>query len=439
MRWHRKPSFPPIENGRVHENGMAQEGFTLLELLVYIAISSIVVVIAGQVWIEFTKSSKRTSDRMDAYQDMEQALFYLDEDISRAGSKSNSRGQGMQMVTDVLMDASSQDSSSISFVNGTDSTDELYFKAAVFSADSSLYEGYDSVYYTVNEDKELIRTSVFVDLDGTPGSALTQVIMDSIVVFDLEFGVYSSEGGAMASLGVIDSMHEDRLEWLDFWTSAAGPDNTPNLTSRVQDGIGFVDVTNLDYGDNTLADTNMFAVQNSANTNRKQFNDNGNGIEAGKTYKVSFSTIADEDFVDNFDMTKDSLSLVIRKLSTDYAPMDGVPEQFFYPGVAGKKYDREFQFTSSVTEANPSVYFRFNLKSDLSAGTISLGPLTMEEVNSGTYSFLSDFNDADSVMYKQNTRSMTLRLKVDHGSSVGLQEQVYTLRKFIQLPNNGVR
>lgn len=81
----------------------------------------------------------------------------------------------------------------------------------------------------------------------------------------------------------------------------------------------------------------------------------------------------------------------------------------------------------------------FDLENDLGAGVFSLGPIEIEEMNTGNYSFVSEFASADSVQNKLSVRSLKLRLRMNHNSTMDGMSESYNLRKFIQLPNNGVK
>lgn len=406
-----------------------QEGFTLIELLVYIGVSAIVVVIAGQVWFQFTKSSKKTSDRMVAYQDIEQVLYYLDEDISRMGSKANTQNSAMTMTGEVFINPT--DSSSFDFVNGSDTLDELLFKAAVFSDDSSIYLGYDSILYSV-VDKQLIRTAIRVDSSGTPGSADSTVMIDSVAAFDLQFGVYATENMADNSLGTVSPMSENDLASINL----SGGTNASISTSG-----SYATITNIDYGNATAGDSTAIGITNNGDaSSRKVWNDNSSqGIQMGRTYKLTFTTIADQEFIDNFDIVADSMFIVIRRAFGSWDNVAGVPKYYFYPGQANTVTEREFTFTSSVDLDEPSVYLMFDLENDLGAGILSLGEVTLEEINTGSYSFINEFTGTDSLMNKLNVRSMKLRLRINHDSNLEGLDETYNLRKFIQLPNNGVK
>lgn len=413
----------------------SQSGFTLMELLVYIGVSAIVVVIAGQVWLQFTVSSKKTSDKMNSYQYLEQALFYLDEDMSRIGSKANTSGDGMDLMTSVFMDSTS-DSSSIEFVdNVRDSIDSLQFLAAVFSDDSAIYLGYDLVSYTVNANKQLVRSAVRVDTSGTPGTATNTVVMDSVSVFDVNFGVYMSEGDSNSTLGFVDSMTSNQLRFVEV--SNHSGNGFDSLTSDADPG--WTDIWGFNYGDDALGDSSVVNVADSSSGTTRVFDENGEGIVRGKTYRVVFNTKVDQDFYSNFDIAEDSMYVLIRPFGTNWDNTKGVPKYYFYPGIPDTEVEREFTFTADTSIANPGFYILFDLENDLSANVFSLGSVLIEEVNTGQYDFKTTFTGVDSVNQKQNVRSMTLRLKVEHDSSIEGHDNTFTLRKFIQLPNNGVR
>lgn len=403
---------------------MSQKGFTLVELLVYMLMSAIVVTIAAQVWMSFTTSAKKTSDRMGANLEIEQVLYYLAEDISRVGIKSNTTASGMLTHSDIFMSVS--DSSSFHHVqNGT--ADSLTFKAAVYSDESSIYLGYDSVSYFIDA-KKLKQSLVFVDSSGSLGAAVVTTMVDSVTGFDLEFGVYSSDGEANQVLGSIDSVSLDDIRKVGFKSG------TFVVANSTVDSM--VDITSID-----AIDSLMISIAERGTANNKEFDDNGSGLEIGKTYRLNFKTMVNQEFVDNFDMTQDTMAVLLRGFGSDWANTAGVPIYYFYPGEPNMVIEREFSFTPSEAAAAPAFYLNIRNQSDLSTGVFRLGETSIIEESGFVYNWVDEFTGgaAEASRDRQNTRAISMTLTVKHDFAVDEYDRTYKLKKFIKLPNNGVR
>ena len=66
-----------------------KSGFTLMELLVYMAIVGIVVVIAGEAFSNSTKFRVRTDNMIRSTQEAENAAMLFREDVSQMGAKNS--------------------------------------------------------------------------------------------------------------------------------------------------------------------------------------------------------------------------------------------------------------------------------------------------------------------------------------------------------------
>ena len=77
----------------------SKHGFTLMELMVYIAILGIVVLIAGQAFTDSTKFRVRTQNMLKATQVAENVGTLFKSDVAQMGAKS-SKEQNTSATTD---------------------------------------------------------------------------------------------------------------------------------------------------------------------------------------------------------------------------------------------------------------------------------------------------------------------------------------------------
>ena len=81
---------------------LKKSGFTLMELLVYMAIVGIVVIVAGQAFSNSTKFRIRTDNMIKATQEAENVGTLFKEDLEQMGAKSSKESSGAAGSSDVF-------------------------------------------------------------------------------------------------------------------------------------------------------------------------------------------------------------------------------------------------------------------------------------------------------------------------------------------------
>ena len=66
---------------------MKQQGFTLIELMVYLLITAIIGTLSTMIFIDSVKFSNASKHKVQAIMDTGEAFMYLAEDIERTGIK----------------------------------------------------------------------------------------------------------------------------------------------------------------------------------------------------------------------------------------------------------------------------------------------------------------------------------------------------------------
>ena len=143
---------------------MKKTGFTLMELMVYIAIVGVVVIVAGQAFSNSTKMRVRTESMIKANAAAEDAGMLIQEDISQMGAKS-AKESGTGSASDVFfksnkvyMDAENGDSSSFR-ING----DSLIFRRMRYDSDGRFLSIEEVAWF--KRGKQLFRTCKTIDRD----------------------------------------------------------------------------------------------------------------------------------------------------------------------------------------------------------------------------------------------------------------------------------
>lgn len=154
-------------NGSRRANQDSKGGFTLMELLVYMAIVGIVVLLAGQAFSDSTKMRVRTQSMLKASELANNVGSLLRDDVAQMGAKSSKESSGAADVGDVfslksLVYNSETDSSSYTLTS-SGQYDDFKFKRVHYDEDGK-YMRVEEVRWFVDGNR-LMRSCK--KLDGT--------------------------------------------------------------------------------------------------------------------------------------------------------------------------------------------------------------------------------------------------------------------------------
>lgn len=147
---------------------MKKSGFTLMELVVYMAIVGIVVLVAGEAFSNSTKFRVRTQNMLKSTAEAENVAALFKEDVSQMGAKSSkeagnadggeSYGDKFSDVNVLVYmdpnnsDAAKRDSSSFFIAKKDDKNDSLLFRRMRYDA-SGHYEAVEEIGWYVKDNK----------------------------------------------------------------------------------------------------------------------------------------------------------------------------------------------------------------------------------------------------------------------------------------------
>jgi prepilin-type N-terminal cleavage/methylation domain-containing protein len=123
-----------------------KKGFTLIELMVYVALLGVIIVVAGRVYSDSTKFRLRTQNMLKATEEANRAASLIQEDLSSMGSKSwKVLGAGIDsfyVETSVYLDPdnateANKDSSSYVLTRSGDGKDSIVFRRVEYHANGS--------------------------------------------------------------------------------------------------------------------------------------------------------------------------------------------------------------------------------------------------------------------------------------------------------------
>lgn len=436
---------------------MNKKGFTLMELVVYMAMIGIVVLVAGQAFSNSTKFRVRTQNMLKATQEAENVANLFREDVSQMGAKSSKEANASATADsffvateNVYMDPanvviSKRDSSSFRLVNSGTMTDTLVFRRMRYD-ESGHFVSVEQVRWilansTLYRSCQVLAQASGVTFDANdPCSSKTEsepvemaTDVDSFYVEPARPEV--SEGATAQLLPSTDtSVHTFRL------VSRYGSNNLNYLdTDPAEGGLsislsGFA--TNYDFDkdeiveDGVQANQVFVALANSTSgvwsaLCRKV------SLEPDVVYEISFSMPFAENASRMFCPGRDHMAVGFRTTSGDAVP--GLDDFVFYPPtVSAANGTRSMRFSVPSPVSNVCMAFTFSSYSPVAAsGTVSLSEVALKKVASANYSFDGYTITASNLADKKNVKAFRLHLRINRRNETGNSQMV------VPIPSNG--
>ena len=462
----------------------AKEGFTLMELMVYIAIAGIVALIAGQAFSNSTNFRIRIDNMVKANQEAENIATIFKDDVEQLGTKS-AQGAGNSFVTvsnKIYMDPanadnSKKDSSSFSITQDADGFSDLTFRRTRYD-DEGHYQAIESIHWYV-EDHILKRScSILERADGytlpndDPCAASgdnkepTPVDMATGVS---EFSVEAARPGTTEDAAIMFPKDgSDRF--LLYPRTDASVEYGKNFTGfhlDILDEGSSIMLSqfwaNYENKEDNLDDAILTAGLQKVNqgialgwTETLESNWEENCLKYGAltfkpdtVYELSFeiTSQASKDRSSNFVPGKDHMSVGFRQSTTkDYAKKGTtiiLPDFLFYPPLDNNMGDgagkRVMRFTVPEKVENVCIAFTFAFYSPLAAlGQVTIKDLKVKQVATANYKF-DHFNteDASNIREKKNVKALKLKLQVSRGVKNGVKGETGDINMVIPIPSNG--
>lgn len=446
---------------------MNKNGFTLMELVVYMAMIGIVVLIAGEAFSNSTRFRVRTQNMLKATEEAENVAALFKDDVSQMGAKSSKEAgnaDGGESYGDkfsdvnvhVYMDPLDGDSSSFSV---SDAGDSLTLRRIRYDADGH-YEAVEEISWFVDGEKLkrscrlLAKKSGFSLADDDPcadvGSSPEAVEMAQAAVET--FRVQPAKPS-------VENLESDEQIF---------PNNNANgfrLIPRNGESSGFSQIQRIENGEgsqneggskqvlsgftsnydpatgsaksNVLANQ-VFAIRDESAAQvsdpwRSNCNSYGKEFflfEPHEEYEISFTIPAPSNADDKslmFVPGKDHFSVGFRNAADGNIPKkNGVAlthDFLFYPPLATDAPDGKhaMRFTVSEPVENVCLAFTFVCYSPLaSEGTLTIENLKVKRIASANYTFDNwDWNHADKKPLKQKIKAFRLDLVLKQRGETG--------------------
>lgn len=465
---------------------MKKSGFTLMELLVYMAIVGIVVVIAGEAFSNSTKFRIRTDNMIRATQEAENVGMLFKTDVEQLGSKSakesGAAGSGTPfgdnfgiVHENVYMDPDNEDYSSF-LLSTIGAYSDLTFRRLRYDA-NGYYAATEEIHWYV-ENKSLKRTCKFLskgtgyarpaddpcaDVNGTPSAIEMATGVDSFVV------VPATPSSVDSMVQVFPPDREEKFRLVSrsnegdyvslIATNSAGDANKGGTSAVLSRFYSNYDNTNEDIRDpNSRKFNQVFAIKDELTPGEANWKNLCSQygrivLEPQQEYEISFKvaypgTTQDRSLL--FVPGKDHMSVGFRNIATGKKPEKGsgdnkvtLVDDFMFtpPLTANGAGTRTLRFRVQETVSNVCLAFTFACYSPLvSQGSVTIKDLTLKKVASSDYTFPDVAFDAEAnKTEKKNIKALKLRLRVSRGAKNGGKGETGDVSVIVPIPSNGPR
>lgn len=434
----------------------SKSGFTLMELMVYIAILGIVVIVAGQAFSNSTKMRVRTQSMLKASEVAENVASLFMTDIAQTGAKSSMEagnvagGDNFSAVnTNVYMDAENGDSSSFSVVLNNGFSD-LSVRRIRYDGDGH-YVAVEEVEWFVDGDvlKRSCRTVAgTIDADdcagGTPEEARNRAveIASGVTKFTVTPALPGVTDGTSAQIfppcpaGVCSDAF--RLMDRTGETNFLGLTISPADDNKVVTLSGFATNYKMDLNDenkNGRLVNQVFVTENTDVAGTWKEKCHKFTLEPKQEYELSFSLTDAGSVAEKmrlFVPGRDYMSVGFRTAANGSQPLDWEDFAFFPPANEDASGTRKMRFNVPNRIQNVCLAFSFASYSPIAAkGNLTISEIKLKKVESANYKF----NNAAAIatVDKQNVKAMQLVFGIKRNGEEGRDSLV------VRIPSNGPR
>lgn len=438
-----------------------KRGFTLMELVVYIAMIGIVVLVAGEAFSNSTKFRVRTQNMLKASEEAANVAAVFRDDVSQMGAKSSKEESSsadefyVANVSHIYMDPNNAnedaaDSSSFRISGNSSSTDSLVFRRMRYDANGH-YASIEEISWYLADEKlyracKVIAKSAsysFAADDPCASEDGTAVEMASGVDrFQVLPGLPKIRTNATTAAfkteqmfppeGVEEFAFVPRYGETDYLITSLG---SAGKSVKIS---GFT--TNYDVESGAVTSggkqaNQIFAVTNSGSSENWRLqcaqDDNHFMFIPGVLYEISFEIEALNDEMRNFVPGHDHMSVGFR-MTNGKAPA-AIDDFMFYPPTGdASTAARKMRFTVPDTVKNVCLAFTFATYSPMLAkGKMAISHLTLKRVAQFGYEF--DSAKELKIADKKNVKALQLSLSINRRNETGTDSIV------VPVPSNGPR
>jgi len=417
---------------------MRKQGFTLVELLVYIVIAALVVGVAGRAFLDATRQRVRTTQLLESTMGSGDVITYMEEDMRRVGAKaymtpfssttstSSSSVALLQTVPGVYMNVASTPLDSSSFIAGNGTTgvsDSIEFRSAVYNS-VGVATGSEQIRWYVTPSKNLVRV-VRARYNMTGAATSSSSTSDSVIMarnvqsFQVRYGLERED--SLVYTGLLQACPA---------SASTPPSDTLALVSGFSSASVSLQTDGWQMGKLPKGTRAEFKVIGCASGAVQTF-----PVYGGRTYRVEFGLGSNPVAASNFRADLDYVAAAVRIASVTTA-LAGTSEFQFYSGLDNTIQGRSFEFTPSTpttTTTQATIVFVTQMRGTgtlMDSAAFRVNYLRVKEIGRGGYDWRDVF-PSDSIATKKYVKALEITLSAQTGTAVS------NVRKLIAVPNNG--
>lgn len=427
---------------------MKKHGFTLMELLVYMAIVGIVVVLAGQVFSDSTRMRIRTQGMIESNQIAGDVAALFKGELGQMGAKSSQYSRSITsdsfyVASQVYMDEANGDYSSFNLktndLGDNKRGDSITFRYARFNTEGE--------YESVQEVSWFLKNSVLwrtcKTIEGTEETSCPKDASDPVALAE---GVKSFEI-TPSKPGVLQAEIDDatlfpggddknvfrfvsRFDGAKYFRANMNPDEGGSVVAV----SGFVSNYNYDLGemDVTKKVNEFYAAEKNGNAGEWSDLCTRLSFEKNVAYEISFKLMRlnERDRSQMFVVGKDYMAVGFRNLDGSATP---IKDFAFYPPMADEVNDVERHMKFILNQDLTNVCLAFSVAAYsplLSMGTLNVNSLKVLKSEDANYRFVDGY--VPELADKRNVKAFWLKLSVEKNKENGSVSLV------VSVPSNGI-
>lgn len=419
---------------------MNKHGFTLMELMVYMAIIGIVVIIAGQAFSNSTKMRVESESLIKANHETETLGSLLRDDIAQMGTKSAvdsaKAGElrvGLEIKEEVYMDAAHGDSSSFNYFRAKEDpnaankkliTDTLVLRKVQYDSDGK-FQRVEEITWFVSEDSVLNRSCKSLTESDDPAcpedNAFSVEVARQISKFEITPSTPGLKGGAQKLFPANEDKRFRLISRSDPIYNVVDVSINPAGEAKSFGISGFN--SNFREDDNNAVVSpvsHQVFVGNAGETGSSYQNCKRFNFLKGKTYELSFQTPYSADDSRMFKSGKDHFSAGCRVVKdNEVSPCNGINDMLIFPPQSKRSPDTHKMQFSPISDVN-SACLAFTMafySPTVGSGKFYIANLELHEVADGNYAFDHDYNLKKED--KANVRAFKVDLEMKRNGVAG--------------------
>lgn len=433
-----------------------KKGFTLMELMVYIAIMGIVVIVAGQAFSNSAKTRVRTQSMLKASEVAENVATLFKTDVAQTGAKSSMEAHGTgggedtfsEVKDSVYMDPNNasdanKDFSSFRFIPASPASNEnleqFRIRRVRYSEDGH-YEAVDEVTWLLVGDT-LKRRCVVVDGASNDDCAPKGTAEDALTPYTVEMATGVEKFQVLPAIPRQNADAADGVDEYLIFPDATGEfkfvqryDALKKIQPLVVPNEGGSSLVLKNFASNFKDSDDpsveieknlneVYAFKNTATeANWKSLCEDA-PIHLGKdtTYELSFNVYpapGAEDAIKAFIPGKDHMAVGFR--NSEGEKFAGLDDFAFYPPAEDDAKDIERKMRFSVKSSiDACIAFTFSYYSPAAASApIVISNLKLRVSESAFYKFDDGVTNVP-IKYKKNVKAFQLKLQIKRNGESG--------------------